>query len=97
MKERLAQPQDVPGLDDRLDVIDALRSLPIEQREVVALHHLADLPVADIAQELGVPTGTVKSQLSRGREALATALSTKEVDHAKGTFDSAGHLRPLLA
>jgi RNA polymerase sigma-70 factor, ECF subfamily len=82
IKERLAAPQDIPGLDDRLDVIEALRSLPVEQREVVALHHLADLPVADIAQELGLPPGTVKSRLSRGREAMAEALSIdEEVDH----------------
>jgi RNA polymerase sigma-70 factor, ECF subfamily len=46
------------------------------------LHHLADLPVADIAQELGLPPGTVKSRLSRGREAMAEALSIdEEVDH----------------
>ncbi len=82
IKERVAAPQDVAGLDARLDVIEALRSLPVDQREVVALHHLADLPVADIADELGVPIGTVKSRLSRGREALAQALSTdEEVDH----------------
>lgn len=78
IKERVAAPQDVPGLDARLDVIAALRSLPADQREVVALHHLADLPVAAIAQELGLPEGTVKSRLSRGREALAQALSTEE-------------------
>jgi RNA polymerase sigma-70 factor (ECF subfamily) len=82
IKELVAAPQDIPGLDARLDVIEALRSLPVEQREVVALHHLADLPVADIAQELGLRPGTVKSRLSRGREALAQALSTdEEVDH----------------
>jgi RNA polymerase sigma-70 factor (ECF subfamily) len=82
IKERLAAPQDIPGLDARLDVIDALRSLPMEQREVVALHHLADLSVADIAHELGLPPGTVKSRLSRGREALVRTLSTEEeVDH----------------
>ncbi|MGN6576311.1 MAG: RNA polymerase sigma factor [Nocardioides sp.] len=82
IKERLAAPEDIPGLDDRLDVIDALRSLPVEQREVVALHHLADLPVAEIAEELGVPAGTVKSRLSRGREAMARALDNpEEVSH----------------
>ena len=52
VKERLAAPRDVPGLEARLDVIEALRSLSPEQREVVALHHLADIPVSDIAQEL---------------------------------------------
>lgn len=78
VKDRVPRPQDVSGLDERLDVIDALRSLPADQREVVALHHVADLPVADIARELGLPEGTVKSRLSRGREALAQALSTDE-------------------
>jgi RNA polymerase sigma-70 factor, ECF subfamily len=81
IKERLV-PQDIPGLDARLDVIDALRSLPVEQREVVALHHLADLSVADIAQELGLPAGTVKSRLGRGREAMRQFLDVdEEVDH----------------
>ncbi|GAA1934501.1 SigE family RNA polymerase sigma factor [Nocardioides marmoribigeumensis] len=82
IKERLEQPQDVPGLDDRLDVIEALRALPADQREVVALHHLADLSVAEVGRELGLPEGTVKSRLSRGRESLARALSTEqEVRH----------------
>ena len=81
IKERLVTPADIPGLEDRLDVITALRSLPVEQREVVALHHLADLSIADIAEELDLPPGTVKSRLSRGREALARAVSTEEVDH----------------
>jgi RNA polymerase sigma-70 factor, ECF subfamily len=50
---------------------------------VIALHYLADLPVQAIASELGVPTGTVKSRLSRGREALAASLAHVEggVDH----------------
>ncbi len=75
-------PEDVPGLDDRMDVAEALRSLSRQQREVVALHYLADLSVIDIARELGLPEGTVKSRLSRGRESLAHALSpTEEVDH----------------
>lgn len=50
---------------------------------MIALHYLADLPVEQIAEELGVPTGTVKSRLSRGRDALALRLSWSEegVDH----------------
>jgi RNA polymerase sigma-70 factor (ECF subfamily) len=45
------------------------------------LHYLADLPVDEIAAVLGVPTGTVKSRLSRARAVLADRLRT-EVDHA---------------
>ena len=53
----------------------ALRRLPLAQREAIALHYLADLPVAEVASSLGVPVGTVKTRLSRGRAALAVLLS----------------------
>jgi RNA polymerase sigma-70 factor (ECF subfamily) len=59
---------------DRLDLLAALRQLPAAQREVIGLHHLADLPVAEVADTLGVPIGTVKARLSRGRAALAHLL-----------------------
>ena len=60
---------------DRLDLLAALRRLPAAQREVIGLHHLADLPVAEVAETLGVPVGTVKARLSRGRAALAHLLA----------------------
>jgi RNA polymerase sigma-70 factor (sigma-E family) len=60
--------------DDRMALVDALRALPDHQRETLALHYLADLPVAEVAATLGVPNGTVKARLSRGRAALAAAL-----------------------
>ena len=59
-------------------MIAALRQLPDSQREVLALHYLADLPVLEVAELLGVPEGTVKSRLMRGREALAALLSEEE-------------------
>ena len=39
-------------------MIAALRQLPDSQREVLALHYLADLPVLEVAEVLGVPEGT---------------------------------------
>ena len=74
--------KDLPGLDEHLVVVDALRRLPEAQREVLALHYLADLPVLEIASALGVPEGTVKSRLMRGREALAALLEDEENGHA---------------
>lgn len=71
---KLATPTDLPGLDQHVIVIDALRRLPEQQREVLALHYLADLPVAEIASIVRAPEGTVKSRLMRGREALAAEL-----------------------
>ena len=65
---------------DRLDLLAALRQLPAAQREVIGLHHLADLPVAEVADTLGVPVGTVKARLSRGRAALAHLLADVPLD-----------------
>ena len=59
----------------RIDLIRALQQIPTEQRRAVVLHHLLDLPVAEIARETGTPEGTVKARLSRGRTALATSLA----------------------
>ena len=49
----------------RLAVRSALGSLPDRQRAVVVLRLFDDLSEAQVAQVLGCPVGTVKSQLSR--------------------------------
>lgn len=69
-----------PPSSDHLDVARALAALPLEQRHVVVLHHLLDLPVERVAAELRVPVGTVKSRLARARAALAPRLR-EEVPH----------------
>jgi RNA polymerase sigma-70 factor, ECF subfamily len=66
---------------DPVDVNRALTTLPIQQRQVIVLHYLLDLSVEQVATELGVPPGTVKSRLSRARTALAPLLS-EEINHA---------------
>jgi RNA polymerase sigma-70 factor (ECF subfamily) len=68
---RLVEP--APG-PERADLREALTGLPASYREVIVLHYYADLPVDEIAGLLGVPVGTVKSRLSRGRAALAAYL-----------------------
>ncbi len=60
--------------EDTLVLVDALRKLPDPQRRAVVLHHLADLPVAQVAEVERCPTGTVKARLARGRAALAELL-----------------------
>jgi len=77
LSPRLAAPADVPGIsEDHVVVVEALRSLPFQQRETLALFYLGDLPVQEIAATLGVADGTVKSRLTRGRTALAALLDT---------------------
>lgn len=57
-------------------VRDAMDRLTPEHRAVVALHYQEDLPVAVIAETLGVPRGTVKSRLHHAREQLRNELTS---------------------
>lgn len=61
-----------------VDLEVALAGLAEGMREVVVLHYLTDRSVAQIATELDVAEGTVKSRLHRARAALAAALSVQE-------------------
>ncbi len=61
-----------------VDLRRAIAALPVASRRVVVLHHLVGLSVEEVAAELGIPTGTVKSRLSRSRDRLAVALRTVE-------------------
>ena len=63
---------------DRLLLDDALDRLPEDLRVAVVLRDVADFDYAEIADTLGVPVGTVKSRISRGRAALATQLRLDE-------------------
>ncbi|MDI1460156.1 SigE family RNA polymerase sigma factor [Catellatospora sp. KI3] len=64
-----------PPDPEHVALVAALRGLPADQRQAIVLHHLVDLPVSDVAREMGVPVGTVKSWLSRGRAELAVQLA----------------------
>jgi RNA polymerase sigma-70 factor, ECF subfamily len=65
---------------EHVAIVRALADLDDKQREVVVLHHLADLGVGQIAAELGLPEGTVKSRLSRARDRLAGLLDERADD-----------------
>jgi RNA polymerase sigma-70 factor, ECF subfamily len=74
---RLGPPPVVPEFSpELLDLRDALAALPLGQRQVIVLHHLVGLPVEEVARELRLATGTVKSRLARGRAALAGILQS---------------------
>jgi RNA polymerase sigma-70 factor, ECF subfamily len=63
-----------PANADHIALVEALKLLPGTQRMALVLHHLVDLPIAEVALETGVAVGTVKARLSRGRAALAHLL-----------------------
>ena len=52
----------------RIDLANALESLPAHYLEVVLLRDIEELTIAEIAQRLDEPPGAVKSQLHRARE-----------------------------
>jgi RNA polymerase sigma-70 factor, ECF subfamily len=58
----------------------ALNRLPLEQRESILLVGLEGLRYDEAAVILGVPIGTVRSRLSRGREALRKLMGMDEID-----------------
>ena len=65
-------------LDD--EITQAIDALPDEYRAAVVLSDLHDLRYAEIAEILGVPEGTVKSRLFRGRRILQKKLVDYAID-----------------
>jgi RNA polymerase sigma-70 factor (ECF subfamily) len=63
--------------EDTVVLVAALKALPVREREVIVLHHLLDMPVAAIAAQTGTPANTIKSQLVRGRRALAALVGNE--------------------
>lgn len=68
--------------EDTVALVAALRQLPTDQRLAIVMHHFGGLPVEQVAIQTGVPVGTVKARLSRGRRSLSALLSTTEAEHA---------------
>lgn len=62
------------GIADRDQLERAFRSLSVDHRAVVVLHHYLDLPLADVADVLGIPVGTVGSRLHYAMKGLHAAL-----------------------
>jgi RNA polymerase sigma-70 factor (ECF subfamily) len=68
---------DAAGLSSEIQ--DAINALPEEFRVPLVLCDVADQTYEDIATTLGVPIGTVRSRLHRGRKLLRAELSTRGV------------------
>lgn len=94
-REVLTGPDDLPHAADRGErpasatveqrdaVVRALLLLPVKQRRVVVLRHLLDLSEAEVARELGVPVGTVKSSASRALAHLRAILDLDTLGGAR--------------
>jgi RNA polymerase sigma-70 factor (ECF subfamily) len=75
------------------DLDRALARLPDEQRSVILLVGLEGMSYEAVAEVMGIPVGTVRSRLSRGRAALRSLMGIILDDQAKGTrFNNPGLL-----
>jgi RNA polymerase sigma factor (sigma-70 family) len=77
-------PEDSPSrlfafAQERRILLRALFQLPPEFRKVLTLLYWDGCSVEDIAEELDIPVGTVKSRLARGRAALKEQLLTMKL------------------
>ena len=72
-------------LDD--EIVRAIDSLPDEYRTTVVLSDIQDLRYAEISEILGIPEGTVKSRLFRGRRLLQRKL--------RGYAEEMGYVKAL--
>lgn len=68
---------DAVDTDRRALVQRAVQSLPPKYREPLVLFYFHDQDVAATARSLGLPDGTVKARLSRGRDLLASKLRNR--------------------
>lgn len=55
-------------------ISEAFARLSVDNRHILVLHHVHDLPLAEVAKQLGIPVGTAKSRLWSARRALERAL-----------------------
>jgi RNA polymerase sigma-70 factor, ECF subfamily len=86
---RLGPPAHVPAVSpDRVDLHRALRRLAPRHREVLVLRYVAELSVDEVARQLRLPPGTVKSRLSRARSALAAEFGADFGDEREGVTNA---------
>ena len=62
----------------RVSVVDALRGLPLRQRQSVVLRDWAGFETSEVARMLGTTQSTVRVHLARGRAALRETLTVEE-------------------
>jgi RNA polymerase sigma factor (sigma-70 family) len=83
--------------ETRRELATALLALPPAVRAAVVLRHVDGLSVAETAQALGRPEGTIKAQVHRGlRELRSTLDAAPEPSHQSMTITRATAFAPAL-
>lgn len=69
------------AVDGEITLAGLIAQLPPRQRSAVALYYIDDLPLAEIAEDLGISVGAVKFHLNQARATLRTALEREGHRH----------------
>ena len=69
--------------DEMTAMEDELARLPVIEREVLTLFYLREMSLAEVAEVLDVPVGTVKSRLFRARQLLRRGLNPEGIQGAR--------------
>jgi RNA polymerase sigma-70 factor (ECF subfamily) len=80
-------PPSVDQIHDVAEVRRALDRLPDADRDLIRMQHFDELSHAEIAQELEIPLGTVKSRVFRAHRRLAGLLSHLRAESAESPPD----------
>lgn len=72
--ELIPAPDEFSRRDDQQAMMAAINQLPATFKEVILLHYYRGMNIAEIAQMLELPEGTISSRLSRGRKKLESIL-----------------------
>lgn len=69
--------------DSDTEVMEVLMLLDIKQRLPLILHYVEGYSIAEVAQMVGVPQGTIKTRMARGRQAARSILDEGGHGHGK--------------
>lgn len=75
--DRSGRTSEIDAVADADAITRAFDRLPPEQRAILALHHVDERPVDEIARTLGIPVGTAKWRLHQARRALERAMEAE--------------------
>ena len=93
----LSAASNVEDLLQLRDLERAMARLPDEQRQVILLVGLEGMRYDEVATILGIPVGTVRSRLSRGRDRLRELMDLKENTAADRAERPAAHKQRRMA
>lgn len=72
--ETIPAPDEIEKFSDKAEMMNAISQLPPNFKEVILLHYYQGYGIAEIAQMMELPEGTISSRLSRGRKKLEQIL-----------------------